>query len=101
MDKIDEVLMQLESIKSARRERQKLKPKCKAVKVSKKPANRLSMYGFPKMNSKPVQKFFQPVQQRNKEQQIVSFVIHFFSNHIYFKAFKKFKLHILWREICI
>lgn len=94
--------MQLESIKSARRERQKLKPKCKPVKVSKKPTNRLCMYGFPKMNSKPVQKSLQPVQRRNKDQKItqtVSFVIHFFKITYILKH--SIILPILWREICI
>lgn len=76
LDKVDEVLIQLEAIKSTKKERQKLKPKATFAKTPKKPPNRLSMYGFPKIASKSVRKSLRPVKQMKKDEQITKTVSH-------------------------
>lgn len=75
--------MQLEAMKSIKNERQKLKPKITAVKVSKKPSNRLCMYGFPKIIPKPVQKSSYQVQRKDKKEPKIKTVSHTFFSFIY------------------
>lgn len=76
-------------MKSTKKERQKLKPKVVAVRVSKKQPNRLRMYGFPRSTAKPVQKSTYEGQRENKDEPKIKTVSRSFSIHLYFKASSK------------
>lgn len=52
LGKVDDVLKNLEGVKSTKKDRPKKKLKFPVVKPPKKPTNRLSMYGTPKTTTK-------------------------------------------------
>lgn len=102
LGKVDEVLKNLEGVKSTKKDRPKKKSKCPVVKPPKKPTNRLSMYGTPIKITKsiPMNRSILPKIQKKSGAitQSVSWVLFSSFDNTIFSS-NKHILPILWRKI--